>query len=158
MEIERKFLLETEPEGLHEAPRYHIRQGYLATTPEREIRLRRRGEDCFLTVKEGAGLERSETEVAITEAQFDLLWPLTSGRRIEKTRYLFPWHDGLTVEIDIYEGNLAPLCIAEVEFESREHSECFIKPPFLGAEVTGRREYGNAHLASAGWSGGPATG
>lgn len=148
MEIERKFLLEAEPEGLSDAPRHHIQQGYLVTTPEREVRLRRRGDDCFLTVKDGSGLVRSETEVEITQTQFDLLWPLTSGRRIEKTRYLLPWQ-GVTLEIDLYGGDLAPLRIAEVEFESREQSERFAVPPFFGEEVTGRREYGNAHLASA---------
>ncbi|HWL54601.1 MAG TPA: adenylate cyclase [Chthoniobacteraceae bacterium] len=146
MEIERKFLLVGEPPGLFQAPSHHIRQGYLVTTPQREVRLRRRDDDCFLTVKDGSGLERSETEVSLAQAQFDLLWPLTSGRRVEKIRYLLPW-EGLTVEVDIYEGDLAPLRVAEVEFGSREQSERFVKPPFFGAEVTGRREYSNAWLA-----------
>lgn len=152
MEIERKFLLAAEPQGLFSAPSHRIRQGYLLTTSEREIRVRMKDRGYFLTIKDGSGLERSETELAISRIQFDILWPLTHGRRLQKTRYLVPW-DRLTVEVDIYEGDLAPLRIAEVEFESREQSESFIKPPFLGAEVTGRTEYSNASLASVGRAG-----
>jgi len=152
MEIERKFLLIAEPPGLSGAPRHYIKQGYLVATAGREIRLRMRDDEYFLTVKDGSGLERSETELAISKSQFDTLWPLTRGHRIKKTRYLVPW-EGLTVEVDVYEDDLAPLRIAEVEFASREQSQSFIKPPFLGTEVTGRREYSNAHLASTGLTG-----
>lgn len=146
MEIERKFLLKETPEGLESARKYAIRQGYLVSTDSREIRVRMKGTDCFLTVKDGRGLERAETEIRISQVQFDQLWPLTEGQRIQKTRYLLPWNK-LTIEVDVYDAPLAPLRVAEVEFESREACEKFVKPGFLGQEVTGQKEYSNVYLA-----------
>ncbi len=148
MEIERKFLLKETPEGFESARKYAIRQGYLVSTDFREIRVRMKGTDCFLTIKDGRGLERAETEISISQAQFDQLWPLTEGQRIQKTRYLLPWKE-LTIEVDVYDAPLAPLRVAEVEFESREACEKFVKPGFLGQEVTGQKEYSNVYLATA---------
>lgn len=148
-EIERKFLLAEEPPGLANARKFAIQQGYLTNGSKREIRIRRRNKDCFFTVKDGAGLNRGETEIPITPAQFDLLWPLTAGRRVEKVRHLIPWTN-LTVEVDVYNGALASLRVAEIEFSSEAESETFTKPSFLGPEITGRPEYSNASLASQG--------
>lgn len=149
MEIERKFLLASEPPGLFKARRSEIRQGYLLSTSRREVRIRARDKEFFLTVKDGSGLVRGETETAIPAAQFEALWPLTEGARLEKTRYELPWNN-LSLEVDIYSGNLAPLRVVEIEFINKAQSEEFIKPSFLGAEVTGRGEYSNAQLASLG--------
>ncbi len=149
MEIERKFLLAEEPPGLFKARCYDIRQGYIVVGSKREVRLRARGKEFFLTVKDGSGLVRGENEITIAQAQFDQLWPLTEGTRIEKTRYVLPWNN-LALEVDVYAGALAPLRVAEIEFINKAQSEEFIKPPFLGAEITGRGEYSNAQLASLG--------
>lgn len=149
IEIERKFLLLEEPPGFVNARADAIKQGYLALGTRREIRLRLRGSSCFLTVKDGSGLERGETEVSIPRAEFDRLWPLTKDCRIEKTRYVLPWNN-LSIEMDIYEGSLAPLRVAEIEFANLAQSEAFVKPAFLGQEVTGRAEYSNAQLATSG--------
>lgn len=151
-EIERKFLLAEEPVGMLQSRRYAIQQGYLVDGYRREIRVRRRNKECFLTIKDGAGLSRGETEISITSVQFDRLWPLTEGHRIEKDRYLLPW-ENLTIEIDIYLGALSSLRVAEIEFKTVAESEKFVKPPFLGTEVTGLAEYSNAALASQGMPG-----
>lgn len=155
-EIERKFLLAEEPPELRRSQRYTIQQGYLVEGTRREVRVRRRNKDCFLTVKDGAGLVRGETEISITPAQFDALWPLTAGCRIEKNRYILPWR-GLSIEVDIYDGALDSLRVAEVEFATQADSEAFVKPPFLGTEVTGRPEYANAALAAHGLPGQPSS-
>jgi len=149
MEIERKFLLASEPPGLFKARRSEIRQGYLLSTSRREIRIRARDKEFSLTVKDGSGLVRGETETAIPAAQFEALWPLTEGARVEKARYVLPWNN-LKLEVDVYAGSLAPLRVVEIEFINRIQSEAFIKPPFLGLEVTGRGEYSNAQLATMG--------
>ena len=55
---------------------------------------------------------------------FDTLWPLTSGARVEKTRYYIPLVDEhgreYTAELDVYKGHLEGLATIEVEFGGRE--------------------------------------
>jgi hypothetical protein len=84
MEIERKFLV-TQAPHLRQSRSVRIEQGYLSGG-EDEVRVRRKGDGFWLTVKRGAGMVRTEQEVALDREQFEALWPLTSGRRIEKDR------------------------------------------------------------------------
>src|SRR3954447_16716042 len=96
-----------------------IVQGYLATGSEGEVRLRRRGDALVLTAKRGSGLTREEAEVDLDRESFDRLWPLTEGRRLQKRRHRLP-HDGLVIEVDVYQGELDGLVVAEIEFSSEE--------------------------------------
>ena len=83
------------------------------------MRVRRRGGQAYLTVKAGAGRVRVEEEIEIEGDRFERLWPLTEGRRIEKTRYVIDAGDGdLVIELDVYTGDLDGLVTAEVEFDS----------------------------------------
>ena len=59
------------------------------------------GDACFMTLKSGTGLQRSEYEITIDWPQFDVLWPSTDGRRIEKTRYQGRLGDKQVFELDI---------------------------------------------------------
>ena len=88
--------------------------------------------------------------MAIDERRFAALWPLTEGRRLDKTRHLFPLGDGLTAELDVYEGAHAGLLVAEVEFASAGASEAFAPPDWLGREVTGDPRFANQSLALGG--------
>ena len=153
MEIERKFLLKSLPDNLRNDT--EILQGYLAHDEQMEVRVRQYGERYVLTVKEGRGLTRRETEIAISPQQFQALWPSTEGRRLEKIRSLAD-HGPFVVEVDRYGGNLAPLLVAEVEFASVEESERFQKPEYFGREVTEEDGYKNASLALHGIPDGPA--
>jgi len=147
-EIERKFLVSARPESADEG--VPILQGYLPLDREdAELRVRRKGDACVVTVKGGHGQKRSEDEVEVGADAFDALWPLTEGRRIEKTRYEIPFGDA-TVELDEYGGDLAGLLVAEVEFGSEEESERFQPPHWCGREVTGEMRYSNAELAAKG--------
>jgi len=148
-EIERKFLLKKEPPGFDSARKVLISQGYLVDDSRREIRVRRQGYHYFLTVKDGRGEARMETELPISEEQFKALWELTADCRIEKERSFVPCGD-VTLEVDVYSGDLEPLRVAEVEFPDQAASAAFVPPPFLGKEVTGREEYSNLHLATHG--------
>lgn len=149
MEIERKFLVTEPPRSLEAAPSVAILQGYLATGPDGEVRLRGAREVFTLTVKSGAGLVREERETPLTREQFDILWPATTGRRLEKRRYLVA-ADPLTYEIDVYDGALAGLTIAEVEFPGLDEALAFTPPDWFGAEVTEDVTYTNASLAMHG--------
>ena len=118
IEIERKFLVERLPDGLDAQPSGEIEQGYLAITDDVEVRLRRYGEETFLTVKSSGDGSRIEEEIEIEARRFAALWPLTDGRRLEKRRYAIPYGDGLTIELDVYHGRLSGLLTAEVEFDT----------------------------------------
>jgi adenylate cyclase len=148
LERERKFLVAEPPSDLERYRSSRISQGYLVVGADgSEVRVRRRGERSTLTVKQGSGLVRREEEIDITRAQFERLWPLTEGRRVEKTRYEIPHSSGLVIELDVYEGALAGLHTAEVEFPSAAGAERFVPAPWLGLEVTRDDAYKNRRLA-----------
>jgi adenylate cyclase len=145
VEIERKFLVPELPD-LSRAASDPVEQGYLSLGAEGEVRLRRRGERLLLTVKRGEGLARAEEEIELAAEQFDALWPLTEGRRLRKRRHVLP-HQGLELELDVYEGELEGLAVAEVEFPDEKSARSFTPPGWLGAEVTGDPAYLNESLA-----------
>jgi CYTH domain-containing protein len=149
MEIERKFVIETLPEGLPLGAGMTVRQGYAVVAEAAELRLRVKGGRHLLTVKKGSGLAREEYEIELSAEQFDAMWPATAGRRLEKTRLLLELGRH-TAEIDVYEGALAGLITAEVEFESTEEAAAFEPPGWFGREVTGDDRWANRNLALGG--------
>lgn len=159
VEIERKWLVVHPPAALASAPSRRLEQGYLAVDPEGAVvRLRRNGDARILTIKAGHGIERAEEELALDEARFERLWPVTLGRRVEKVRYEIAADDGLTIEVDVYEGPLAGLVTAEVEAPSLAELDAFVAPPWMRLDVTDDRRYGNASLAAHGLPRRPVTG
>jgi adenylate cyclase len=151
MEIERKFLVDSEPQGEPSETR-EIEQGYLALADDRggaEVRLRRWGGGRVLTVKGGTGRTRVEEEIEVDRDVFESLWALTEGRRIAKTRHVFQ-HGDLEIELDVFGGALSGLRIAEVEFPDEDSADAFDPPAWFGPEVTGNRRYLNETLATEG--------
>lgn len=114
------------------------------------MRVRRRDGRAWLTVKAGAGRVRVEEEIEIEGDRFERLWPLTEGRRIEKTRYEIDADDGLVIELDVYGGDLDGLVTAEVEFPSEEAAEAYDPPDWLGPDITEDVRYKNQRLARDG--------
>jgi CYTH domain-containing protein len=151
MEIERKFLVESEPQD-EPSEVWEIVQGYLALADDRggaEVRVRSVHAQYWLTVKGGTGRARAEEEIAIERDVFDSLWELTEGRRITKTRHVIPLGE-LAVELDVFRGALEGLRIAEAEFPDEDAAEAFEPPAWFGPEVTGDRRYLNETLATEG--------
>jgi CYTH domain-containing protein len=147
VEIERKFVLPAAPPDLGRHPSERIEQGYLAVADDGvEVRVRRRGDAAEMTVKSGPAHVRVEEEISLSPARFAVLWPLTEGRRLTKTRHRVPLAD-LVAEVDVYDGLLAGLVVAEVEFGSLEASSRFAPPDWFGSEVTGDPRYANQSLA-----------
>jgi CYTH domain-containing protein len=146
-EIERKFVLDAPPQGLDDHPSEPISQGYVALDGDVEVRVRRRGEQAYLTIKAGGGRRRVEQELEIEPARFAALWPLTEGRRIVKRRYVVPAPDALVFEVDVYEEELAGLVVAEVEFPDDDAANAFASPEWLGREVTDDPRWKNQALA-----------
>jgi CYTH domain-containing protein len=151
VEIERKFRLHREPESLGDCRSTRIEQGYLAIEGRggAEVRLRRRDGETLMTVKRGSGLTRTEEEIDLEPEQFEALWPLTEGRRVAKMRYLVSTETG-EIEVDVFEGELAGMVTAEMEFDSEAASDAFEPADWLGAEVTGDDRYANETLATHG--------
>jgi adenylate cyclase len=149
VEIERKFLLPEAPDGLDAHPSSAIEQGYVAIDPDgTEVRIRRRGGVSTVTVKSGGGLVRVEEELAVDDATFERLWPLTDGRRLQKVRHVIPTGTpGLEIELDVYTGGLAGLVVAEIEFPGEDEAAAFTPPAWLGREVTADGRFKNQKLA-----------
>ncbi|MGO8904470.1 MAG: CHAD domain-containing protein [Solirubrobacteraceae bacterium] len=151
VEVERKFIVKELPPELDRFPSERISQGYVAIGEGGlEVRLRRRGESTTLTVKKGLGRTRHEEETELGPEQFQRLWPLTEGRRVEKVRHLIPTDEGLTIELDSYMEDLDGLATAEVEFDSETRADAFEPPQWFGPEVTDDPRYRNARLACNG--------
>ena len=145
MEIERKFLIHTLPKDLETYPRKEITQGYISTNPV--IRIRRSNDDYILTCKGKGLMEREEFELPLTAESFAHLKTKVDGTFIEKTRYLIPYDKNLTIELDVFHGKLAPLVLAEVEFDSTEEANAFLPPAWFGEDVTHSSKYHNSTLS-----------
>ena len=148
-EIERKYFvnLKTLPFDLNIVPSKEIEQCYLLWNDTgEEARIRKIGNDFKLTYKRGEGLERMETEIDISAAQYNALRPLTAGRRLRKTRY-FVKHDNLMIEIDVYKGKVEGLVVAEIEFPTAEDYNSFVPPYWFGEEMTHVESLRNRNLA-----------
>ena len=148
MEIEKKYLIRRLPENLEQYECKRIAQGYLCTAPV--VRIRRSNDDFYLTYK-GAGLmAREEYNLPLTKEAYEHLLPKIDGLLISKTRFLIPLSDGLTAELDIFDGELAGLTMVEVEFTTIEQADQFIPPEWFGEDVTNSGKYHNSYLSQHG--------
>ena len=160
IEIERKFLVTNDLYKQLSTSHYTIQQGYISKDPDRTVRVRIKTladgtAKAYLTIKSKpneVGFSRFEWEKEIDVADAKQLIQLCLPGVIEKTRWLIPCaHDTqdltsniLTWEIDEFHGRLEGRVIAELELQ-HEH-QTFIKPDFIGQEVTGMPQYYNANM------------
>lgn len=154
-EIERKFLVNRLPENLDSCDNSMIRQGYVHIGDDgSEVRVRSKSMQYFLTGKSDApdtmgGMVRTESELQISKKVFDMLWPTTAGKQVEKVRFVIPYHEH-DIELDIYLGELNGLVTAEVEFEDEATAIAFTPPDWLGEDITKNKAYKNQNLAQHG--------
>ncbi|MCI8326869.1 MAG: CYTH domain-containing protein [Lachnospiraceae bacterium] len=147
LEIEKKFLVDTLPSELEKYECVQIEQGYLCTNPV--VRIRRSNQKYILTYK-GEGLfVREEHNLPLTREGYEHLKPKVDGILIEKKRYKIPYQN-YVIELDIFEGELASLLLAEVEFESEEEAKAFLPPDWFGEDVTYTGKYQNSYLSQNG--------
>ena len=112
------------PDQLDTYPHYGIEQAYVTTNPV--IRVRKKtlydaasavsDYQYVLTVKSSGMLARQEFELPIDEDAYRTLCAKADGNVIAKTRYKIPLNQGLTLELDIFEGLFDGLVMGEVEF------------------------------------------
>ena len=148
IETERRFLVFSLPAPENIIPD-RIVQGYLKTGPFCTVRVRQRNADGFLTIKgKKTGASAQEFEYALPADDIPALLALCGRSVLTKDRYNFKGPDGQLWEIDFFTGNHQGLVIAELEL--RDENESFIKPDWLGPEITHDARFSNAHLVLSG--------
>lgn len=145
LEIERKYLVGTLPANLTEYKSYKIEQAYISRKPT--IRIRKRDNEYFLTVKGKGKISKIEYELNITKEEYENLLEKIDGKIIKKTRYIIPIHNNLIAELDVFEDYLDGLIFAEVEFDNKKMCDDFIKPDWFGKDVSLEKGYTNASLS-----------
>ena len=145
MEIERKYLIKNTPDNLSDFPCRIMEQGYLNTDPV--IHIRKDNDNYELTYKSKGLMVREEYNLPLTKEAYGHLLSKIDGRLIKKRRYMLPLGGGLTAELDIFEGELAPLILAEVEFPDEDSAFSFIPPNWFGEDVTFSGKYHNSFLS-----------
>jgi CYTH domain-containing protein len=148
IEIERKFLIANDGWRKHVVRKKELRDGLISYSPARKVRVRIEDDRATLTIKsKKAGITDAEFEYEIPILDAEELLGLHCGSDILcKTRYFVP-HAGFMWEIDVYEGLLKGVVIAEVEINSEDVEVPL--PDWVGTEVTGRPEYKKINLMKA---------
>jgi CYTH domain-containing protein len=146
-EIERKFLVNSEDYKKASYKYYDIIQGFLNTSKNAVVRIRITDAKAFITIKgrsNSSGTTRYEWEKEIELKEGRELLALSSTSLVKKTRHLVKIKNHI-FEIDEFKDDNKGLVIAEIELNSE--NEKFIKPDWLGEEVTGKEKYYNVLLA-----------
>lgn len=147
IEIERKFLVSSNRYRKLASRKSILVQGYLNSDPERTVRVRLKNQTGYIAIKgkscEG-GLSRFEWEKEISKQEAETLLELCEKIVIRKTRFEISVADHL-FEVDEFTGPNNGLIIAEVELSHK--NEKFLKPDWLGREVTGEKKYYNSNLS-----------
>ena len=143
MEIERKYLVKTLPENYTSYSCRQLEQGYLCKEPV--VRIRQDNDTYELTYKSKGLLAREEYNMPLTKEAYEHLKEKVDGKLITKKRYMIPYGE-YVIELDVFDGTLAPLKFAEVEFDSMEAAESFVAPDWFGEDVTFEAKYKNNNL------------
>ncbi len=143
VEIERKFLVQGDAWRTLGTPE-RFWQGYLCRGTA-VVRVRLAFGRGFLAVKgENVGPVRAEYEYEIPPAEAEEMLETLCHGVIDKWRTSFVWH-GSRWEVDEFLGSNQGLVVAEIELSDPEQS--FVRPPWLGLEVTDDPRYYNSNLA-----------
>lgn len=148
-EIEHKFCVDPKLWALVEKPSpKRILQAYLQNTKERTVRVRVKDNQGFITIK-GAnnGISRTEFDYEIPRLEAEEMISKFQLPHINKLRYEIPFGQHIW-EIDVFEGALSGLILAEVELKSE--NESFEKPDFVTTDVSTNPAYYNAVLIEKG--------
>lgn len=144
-EIERKFMVNDDRWRQQADTGTVFRQGYLLGSEHSSVRVRIEGNRANLNIKSATlGVRRQEYEYEIPLADArEMLDTLCVQPLIEKTRYRLAEGDHLW-EIDVFGGDNAGLVVAEIELADEQ--EQFIRPDWLGEEVSHDPRYYNVSL------------
>ena len=146
IELEREFtyLLNKLPDDLDEFPSKIIEDIYVPAEARHPIiRIRRNGEKMMITKKYpidspediiGDASRQVEHTIDLSPDEYKSLASLP-GKQFKKRRFAYKFN-GQDAEIDVYLDKLAGLAVVDFEFNSDEAMEKFVKPDFVGTDVT----------------------
>jgi adenylate cyclase len=146
LEVEHKFLLANNSWRDEIDHSVHYKQGYLSSNPLSSVRVRISDTHAWLNIKSATiGTHRQEFEYEIPLADANtILDDLCHKPLIEKMRH-FVHQENHVWEIDEFMGDNSGLIVAEIELS--QIGESFVKPPWIGAEVTHDLRYYNNNLS-----------
>lgn len=139
LELERTFLVKEILDGLEGYTSKKIVDLYVENgTPHADLRIRKNAEKYEVTrkipVEDGDHSKQIETTIVISEAEFESLASVRA-RKVEKTRYYYPY-EGRMAEVDVFEGDLRGLVVADFEFADDAEKDSFTMPDFCLADIT----------------------
>ncbi len=152
VEIEKKFTVKELPKDLDKYPYRVIEQAYLNVTPA--IRVRKDNNSYYMTYKchkpRGTATDIGQTEynMPLDEATYLHLKAKADGNVITKRRYLIPEKNGLTIELDVFEGVFKGRILAEVEFPTEEAARAYVPASWFDQDVTGDPQYSNSQMSA----------
>lgn len=144
MEIERRFLIKDISKlDLSKYQSKRIIQDYLYKDDFTAIRKRQTIKDnetiYTYTVKTNKiGLSVNEIEQIISFEQYINLKINPNFNHIDKTRYIIPYKDNLTIELDVFNDNFSGIIFAEIEFISEEQANNIELPNWFGPEISNK--------------------
>lgn len=144
-EIEHKYLVDPVLWEKIEKPEPElIVQGFISKSVESTVRIRIKGMRGFLTIKgKTTGITRKEFEYEIPVQDAEEMLTQFTDKQIRKNRYEIPVGKH-TWEVDVFEGRLHGLILAELEVESE--NEVFELPEWVTKDVSKDPNYYNAVL------------
>lgn len=146
-EIERKFLVRSDAWRADVVRSERLRDGLVAASDGRKVRVRLYEDRATLTVKSRQDHgRRAEFEYEIPRDHAREMLAAHCAGIVEKTRHHVPF-GGLDWEIDVYDGPLAGIVLAEVELDRLDREVPL--PGWAGEEVTGRPEYKKSVMLAA---------
>ena len=144
-EIERKFLVTSDAWRPLARTGRRFCQGYIARSDRGTVRVRRAGDQAFLTFKgprEGIARAEYEYPIPVDHAE-ELLAQFCEKPLVAKVRHEVHC-EGLVWEVDVY-PEAGDLTLAEVELDAPD--EPFRRPSWVGADVTDDPHYRNSAIA-----------
>jgi CYTH domain-containing protein len=149
VERERRFLLDQFPNHVNAVRVRRITDRYIDGTT---LRLRKQSEDGGPTVFKltqkipapASGAQQGLiTTMYLTAEEFRMFAQL-SAKSLSKTRYSVP-----PFGIDVFEGELEGLLLAEAEFDSAAEADALTPPSFILKEVSADMRFTGGQLACA---------
>ncbi len=144
-EIEYKFLVDDKKwSEIEKTSPSLIVQGFITKSKESTVRIRIKNEAAFLTIKgKTVGITRSEFEYEIPVSDAEQMLLEFTEKQIRKKRFIIPFK-GHNWEVDVFEGHLSGLILAELEVQSE--NEKFELPNWVTKNVSEDERYYNAVL------------
>jgi CYTH domain-containing protein len=148
VERERRFLLERFP-AVQVVRVRRISDRYIEGTTLRLRQINEEGGPTILKLTQkiparaGGAQEGFITTMHLTEDEFCVLEKLPA-QQLSKMRHSAP-----PFGIDVFEGTLEGLLLAEAEFDSAAEADALSLPSFLGPEVSGDIRFTGGRLARA---------